>query len=717
MATDVGVTSARPPAALWSAAKLRGSTSMLLWAVVAVLGLGYAISVFLPMELGFMHWPNELIPVIVPVVATVYCVRAARRLPRSRAMWVLLALGAAAWAAGDLTFTILDTLGIEPAASLTYADWFYLALVPLWCAALIMHPARSGHGLEKWGTSLDAAAVIVGAGGMAWAWVLVPLARDAENLAGVVVNLAYPIGDLALLTAFFALVVRSGVNLRSADALIGAGFGMVAVADLTFARLALTDSYETGSPVDLVFAGGFIAIALASVRHLRHDPSKERAQRSAGPATGVIGLVAIAAVGSSGLLTGDRILVAAAMVMGLLLTARQTLLLLDRRHLNAALEQAVENAQQANAAKTEFLSHMSHELGTPLTAILGYAHLIEQHSEDAEIRDQARQVGTAGNHLNDIVREALDISRIEQGRLGLSLEPLALASLVSECVELIKPMAETAGVRASVAPNADAGTHVLADQQRLKQVLLNLLSNAVKYNRHGGAVIVGWGPAPAEKVRLTVTDTGAGIPPAALDKLFVPFERLGSGGGVKGTGLGLTVSKRLVEAMGGSIGVQSTVGEGTTFWVDVPRALRPALPRQAVAAAHDHPLEGTVLYIEDNVVNLALVEQLLRGRNVRIIPAMQGEVGIRLAAERQPDVILLDRHLPDAPAEDVLARLRLADQTRDIPVIILSADSSDQFESLLEAGARACLTKPIDVQRLMGLLNQVLRPLPTARPA
>jgi signal transduction histidine kinase/CheY-like chemotaxis protein len=687
---------------------------------VVAIGAAYVASVFIPLPLrpGFLHWPYELIPVIVPAVTAGYCIRAAKRLPRSAAMWILLGIGAAAWAAGDLAFTILDAVGVEPAASLTFADWFYLAMVPLWCAALIMHPARSGHGLEKWGTSLDAAAVIVGAGGMAWAWVLVPLAQGAENLPGVIVNLAYPIGDLALLTAFFALVVRSGVNLRSSDALVGAGFALVAVADLTFARLALTDSYVTGSPVDLVFAGGFVAIAVAAVHQVRHDPSKDHAQRSAGPLTGVVGLVAIAAVGASGIISGNKILIAAAMFMGLLLTSRQTLLLLDRRHLNVALEHAKESAQQANAAKTEFLSHMSHELGTPLTAILGYAHLIEQNAGDEEMRDHARQVAAAGNHLNDIVREALDISRIEQGRLGLSLEPISLAALVGECVELIKPMAEVASVRASVATNADADTYVLADQQRLKQVLLNLLSNAVKYNRQGGAVIVGWGPAPVEKVRVTVTDTGAGIPPAALGKLFMPFERLGSGDGVKGTGLGLTVSKRLVEAMGGAIGVQSVVGEGTTFWVDIPRALRPVIPREPLPApAGDHALEGTVLYIEDNVVNLALVEQLLRGRSVQIIPAKQGQVGLRLAVERRPDVILLDRHLPDGPAEDVLTRLRLAPETRDIPVIILSADSSDQFESLLEAGARACLTKPIDVQRLMGLLNQVLRRAATARPA
>lgn len=234
------------------------------WASAAVLGAAYAVSVFLPARPAVVGWAHELVPVLVPGAVAVWALVAARRLETSRLKWMLLAAGAAAWAAGDLAWTVLDALAIEPAGSLTFADAGYLALVPLWCVALIVHPARAGRGLEQWGTSLDAAAAIVAGGGLVWVYVFVPVARTATDIPGVVVNLAYPLGDLALLVAFIALLPRTGFPPRRHDALLGAGFVMFAVADLVFARLALTDSYVTGSPIDLVFVTGFLCVAAAA---------------------------------------------------------------------------------------------------------------------------------------------------------------------------------------------------------------------------------------------------------------------------------------------------------------------------------------------------------------------------------------------------------------------------------------------------------------------
>lgn len=673
--------------------------------------LAYAVSVFLPGRPSVVGWVHELVPVAVPAAVAVLCARAARRLPASRAKWALFSAGAATWAAGDLAFTVLDTLEIEPAGSLTFADAGYLALVPLWCLAFILHPARAGRGFEQWGTSLDGAAAIVGAGGLVWVYVFGPVARSADNIPGVIVNLTYPVGDLALLIVFIALIPRTGLPLRKHDSLLGVGVLLFAMADMAFARLAITDSYETGSPIDLAFIAAFVAVGMGSRAELHAGRATMRTNRAAGPATGLAALALLATVGVTGLVTEHRVIVSAAMLMGLLIATRQTLLLMDRRRLNLALEVAMETAQAANQAKTEFLSHMSHELGTPLTSILGYAQLIEEGSNREESRQYAAKITAAGRHVNEIVSEALDISRIEQGRLSLSIEPVGLAGLAVECLTLMRPFAERSGIHVRI-EGAEGQRFVLADRRRLKQALLNFLSNAVKYNVEGGTVTVSWRPIGHGRIRVSVTDTGPGIDPQALDRIFTPFERLGSVRKAGGTGLGLALSKRMVEAMGGVIGVDSLVGSGSTFWIDLPEASHPVL-EAAPRDAETGRASGTILYIEDNHANVTLVQQLLRGRPIAVVGAMQAESGIDLAVRRKPDLILLDQHLPDLDAGAVIGRLRSSPDTRDIPIVILSADASPEgYEELLEAGARAYLTKPIDVDRFVRLIDEALAPTP-----
>jgi PAS domain S-box-containing protein len=390
----------------------------------------------------------------------------------------------------------------------------------------------------------------------------------------------------------------------------------------------------------------------------------------------------------------------------------------ERRRAEEALWKARE-AEQASEAKSEFLSRMSHELRTPLNAILGFAQLLEMDSLNPEQRESVTHILRGGRHLLQLINEVLDIARIESGRLSISLEPVPLGDVVQETVDLITPMTAETQVHLHADAAGLAGRHILADRQRIKQVLLNLLSNAVKYNHQGGTVTLTCAETPEGRLRIRVSDTGPGIPPDKMDRLFIPFDRLGAEQtGIQGTGLGLALSKRLVEAMGGTIGVTSTVGHGSTFWVEVPLTESPVErlreeKQAAVASAAPGTLETThtVLYVEDNLSNLELIQRLLaRHPEVKLIPAMQGRLGLDLAREHRPDLILLDLHLPDIQGDEVLRRLREAPETRQIPVVIISADAIPrQIDRLLAAGARAYLTKPLDVKKFFDTFTSILR--------
>ncbi|TMI87914.1 MAG: response regulator [Bacillati bacterium ANGP1] len=404
---------------------------------------------------------------------------------------------------------------------------------------------------------------------------------------------------------------------------------------------------------------------------------------------------------------------------------RRSVLMLEasRRELERGMADrgaAELRAETANRAKSEFLSRMSHELRTPLNAILGFAQVLEMDSLNPEQRESVGYIVKGGRHLLRLIDEVLDIARIEAGRLAISPEPVPVRDIVREALDLVKPLAAERHVRLLDGGASDApDQHVLADAQRFKQVLLNFLSNAIKYNREGGTVTLSYSaPAPG-RLRLEVIDTGPGIPPDGLERLFAPFERLGAEqAGIEGTGLGLALSKRLVEAMGGRLGAESTLGRGSTFWIElavaespVKRLTRDDLAEPASAGGDGSSKAGIVLYVEDNLSNVQLIKRLLVHRpKVRLLPIMQGRLALDLASQHNPDLILLDLQLPDIPGDEVLRRLRETPETRHIPVIVISADATPgQIDRLRAAGAWQYLTKPFDVKKFLSLLDEALK--------
>lgn len=384
-----------------------------------------------------------------------------------------------------------------------------------------------------------------------------------------------------------------------------------------------------------------------------------------------------------------------------------------------ALREAHDQAARATQAKNEFLSRMSHDLRTPLNAIMGFAQVLQLDPLTQEQTDSVAHVLRGGRHLLQMINEVLDIARIESGRLSVSLEPVALAEVVREAVALIGPLAEQRRITVAVADPGEIA--VVADRQRLTQILLNLLANAVKYNRHGGHVSVSTRRDGPTRVSLAITDTGAGIPADKLALLFTPFERLGAEQSeVEGTGLGLALSKGLAEAMHGTITAESVVDEGTTFRLVLPNsqaaAVRPTEAQPAASAAVD--TVGVVLYIEDNASNLRLMERLLARRpGVELLHAPNGRTGLSVVRDRRPDLVLLDLHLPDLRGEEVLRQIWENPNTRQIPVAVLSADATPaQKRLLLAAGAIAYLTKPFDIGEILRQVDRILaKPAEDAR--
>ena len=369
---------------------------------------------------------------------------------------------------------------------------------------------------------------------------------------------------------------------------------------------------------------------------------------------------------------------------------------------------------------------------TPLNAILGFGQLLQMDVETPDLQESVGYILKAGEHLLNLINDVLEIARIEEGKLDISLEPVLVHDLLEESLQLVHPLAAQRNITVKADVASVGNCCVRADRRRLQQVLLNLISNGLKYNREGGGVTVSCntpscgvdGPDPGnaggaetgERVRISVSDTGRGLSPEQVARLFTPFERVGAEQGeVEGTGLGLALSRHLVECMGGVMGVQSERGVGSTFWVELDAA---NLPMPVLELAITRPLNNiqlseqvrTLLYIEDNLSNLRLVEVILKKQPwVKLISAGQGQMGLDMASEHLPDLVLLDLHLPDMPGSEVLRRLQSDPRTSLIPVVMLSADANPHSAAkLLEAGAHAYLTKPLDVKRLLKVLDATL---------
>ena len=384
------------------------------------------------------------------------------------------------------------------------------------------------------------------------------------------------------------------------------------------------------------------------------------------------------------------------------------------------LEKAKAIAEKANLAKSDFLSSMSHELRSPLNAILGFAQLMDTGTPVPTTAQKGSidQILHAGWYLLELINEILDLAMIESGRLSFSLEPVSLSDVIIECQAMIEPLAEKRGISMSF-PHFESACHVRADRTRLKQVLVNLLSNAIKYNQPRGAVVVDCALSTSGRVRISVSDTGAGLSPEKLMQLFQPFNRLGQeAGGEEGTGIGLVVSKRLVELMQGVIGAESTVGKGSIFWIELhadadPHASHVKDTSAAVIGSTipANPLRPRLLlYVEDNPANLKLIEQLIARRpDLRLLTAQNGRDGITLARGYLPDVILMDINLPGINGIETMKLLRLDPATAHIPIVALSANAIPRdIEMGLEAGFFRYLTKPIKVDEFLETLNEVI---------
>lgn len=386
----------------------------------------------------------------------------------------------------------------------------------------------------------------------------------------------------------------------------------------------------------------------------------------------------------------------------------------DAKKLELELRKAKLIAEQASLAKSEFLSSMSHELRTPLNGILGFSQLLELDDNlSREQIESVAQIHSSGKHLLTLINDILDLSAIDVGELSISLGPVNLSNVVQSCVALLSPLAEKRNITLTYS-NLD-GVSVLADSVRLKQVLINLLTNAIKYNHEGGKVLLS-ARVLGSKVLISVLDKGYGIEKDKLDGLFVPFNRLGrENGEIEGTGIGLSLTHKLVELMKGRIGVDSTPGKGSCFWVEFPLAaangtVDSTLKEIALSENSNFDHMRTVLYIEDNPSNTKLMESFFNVfESVRLLTAHRPSLGLELANAERPDVILLDINLPEMDGYQVMKQLQQNTDLHDIPVIAITANAMpEEVERGNKSGFYNYLTKPLDLKHLKEVLKEVL---------
>lgn len=389
----------------------------------------------------------------------------------------------------------------------------------------------------------------------------------------------------------------------------------------------------------------------------------------------------------------------------------------------AEIRRARAAAESASAAKSEFLASMSHELRTPLNAILGFAQLLQRDKKTPLSERQHERVAhvlKAGEHLLRLIDEVLDLARIEAGRLTVSLEPVEIHEVLEEVESTLRPIADRASIALSVAPIAGEVPKVLADRTRFAQVLMNFGSNAIKYGRAGGSLTFVVQRPGSDRVRVTAEDDGIGIPASKQDKVFQPFQRAGQEtGAIEGTGIGLTISKRLAEVMHGNVGFASEEGTGSKFWIELPVAGAPAalaVPKTASGAAAS-PLAANasgrrhlVLYVEDNPSNIALMEDLLADFDgIELVTAPSAEIGIEIARAQRPALVIMDINLPGLSGVEATRQLQTWPETRTVPVIALTAAAmARDAPAIASAGFRRVLTKPVRVDELVMALETFL---------
>ena len=394
----------------------------------------------------------------------------------------------------------------------------------------------------------------------------------------------------------------------------------------------------------------------------------------------------------------------------------------ERKRIEQELIIAREKAEAASRAKSEFLSSMSHELRTPMNAIMGFAQLLQVNPKEPLSDRQKTSVDLilkGSHHLLELIGQVLELNKIEAGKLSLNVEQTAARDVIDESLNLIRMRAVEKGIAIIDQTTGDNLPQLWTDSTRLTQVLLNLLSNAVKYNRAHGTVTLSCQSLPGEMLRISVADTGGGIPAEQQDDLFKPFERLGrEAGEIEGTGIGLTITKQIIELLGGQVGYASEEGQGSTFWVDVPVSRKQGRAQQKAEAEaaqqaerqNDHDPVRTVLYVEDNPDNLLLMEEMIgQIANTKLLTAYNAELGLDLAKSEMPDLILMDINLPGMSGIEALKRLQGIKETKDIPVIAVTADVMPKdVVAGLKAGFRDYITKPIDVPKFMRTIEETL---------
>jgi signal transduction histidine kinase len=545
---------------------MRGARRALL-AAAAVLFVAQFAAMFLPGGVSIVGVMRETIPFLVPLLAAAAAFVAAFKAPGpERPFWFFVAGGSLAWALGDIGFSIYSLVGYDPAGKFSMADVGYLALIPLWGAALIAHPSRSRRGIDRLGTSIDALVVLAFAATLTTTYVLIPALRDAPDLAGAIVLTSYPLGDLALIAVLVSILSRSAQEMRAGDLFVGVAAGVFAIGDILYARLSIVGTYEVGNPVDLTWSIAFLCVAFGAGRGLTNVKDDER--RSTFPVLAILGLGGIVCLAGLAVLTRlrDTSLLAGAVITAFLVVARLAILLVDRAHLIHALDKNVAELEEAHAARERFIATVSHDLRSPLASINGFAELLQEPevaSDPSQVGQMAERILRNSRHLARLTEDLLCAGQFASGNPPhLMLEPINMRHTVDEVMTDL-------GRTDPVVVEGTPWIYATADRQRFQQVLTNLVENAFK---HSGSTDVRVRVMLADEgPTLEVSDHGRGIEPERMGRIFDPF--VSDFTRASSVGLGLYVVSSLVKAMNGRLSVTSELGKGTTFKVVLPPAL------------------------------------------------------------------------------------------------------------------------------------------------